>query len=175
MPCHSSHFRKIRFFLWAALPAFFLLSPFYLSAQDRIELVGIKDFSTEVKGYVPYYVDKERLAINAVQYKNEYAAAQTVFKGKSGKYDLALQTLTETDGESTYRVKVNNKLIGEYKNPGGEDYVVAGKTWKGVPLKQGDVIQVESVAHSNGKIPEGDGFAYSRGRWTKLTLEKSKP
>jgi hypothetical protein len=166
---------KIRFSFCPVLPLILLLFPLLLQAQSKIELVGVNDFSTEVKGFVPYYVDKERLAINAVKYKNDYAAAQTVFKGKSGEYDLALQTLTETDGESTYRVKVNKKLIGEYKNPEGEDYAIAGKSWKGVSLKQGDLIQVESVAHSNGKIPGGDGFAYSRGRWTKLTLEPVKP
>jgi hypothetical protein len=162
---------KIKFPLLPVWVTFLMLFPLLLNAQDRQELVGIKDFSTEVKGFVPYYKDKERLAINAVLYKNEYAAAQSVFKGKSGRYDLSLQTLTETDGESTYKVRVNNKLIGEYQNPEGEDYALAGKTWKNVPLKQGDVIQVESVAHSNGKIPEGDGFAYSRGRWTKLILQ----
>ena len=138
-------------------------------------LVATRDFEpVQGSGFVPFYKDGGRnaLAINAGSHKDKFAAARTKFAGWPGTYNIKLVTLTETDGESTYRLVVDGKQVGKYKNPATEgDYKPAGHTFEGVKLKKGDVIQVEFNTASNEKIPEGDAFAYSRGRWTKLLLE----
>lgn len=126
---------------------------------------------------VPFYFDKARkaYAINAakVPYRKGYARASAVFKKKrAGTFDLTLVTLAEIDGESEYRVLLNDKVIGEFQNPETEeDYSEAYFTIKDVTLNQDDVVSVESNAHTNGKIPEGDGTAFSRGRWIGLVLQ----
>ena len=104
-------------------------------------------------------------AINAGAHKNKYAASTKVFDGASSYYDITLTSLTEEDGESTYRLKVNGKLVGEFQNPETTaDMQPFTHTFKNVLVLKDDVIQIESNTHSNGKIPEGDGFAFSRGR-----------
>ena len=37
-------------------------------------------------------------------------------------------------------------------------------------VPEGATIAVESLTNTNGKIPEGDGTAFARGRWTTLEL-----
>lgn len=141
-------------------------SPYLLVATRDVEAVTGSDF-------VPFYKDNNRkaLAINAAQHKDKFAAARAVFAGESGTYDIALTTLTETDGESTYRLLIGGKAVGTYTNPATqEDYQPAGHTWRNVPVKKDDVIQVEFNTASNKKQPEGSGFAYSRGRWTHLAF-----
>jgi hypothetical protein len=141
---------------------------------DPMAMNAIRDFKFVVLGdFVPGYVDKGRkaLAINAAKHKDKFAAAEGTFKGKSGTYDLVLVALTETDGESSYRVFAGGKEIGKAQNPETkEDYKVARHRFKGVELKSGDKIRVEFNSHSNGKIPEGDVFAFSRGRWRAVRI-----
>lgn len=143
-------------------------------AQNSNVLNAISDFKvTESDGFAPGYKDQARraMAINAAVHRNRYAAAETKFKGTAGTYDLVLTTLTETDGESSYRVLVAGKKLGEVKNPEAKhDYEAKTHRFKSIGLKQGDTIRVEFNSHSNGKIPEGDGFAFSRGRWRSVTL-----
>jgi hypothetical protein len=141
-------------------------------------LSAIKDFEFVVgDGFVPGYIDKGRkaLAINAAQHQNKFAAAEGKYKGKPGKYDLVLNALTETDGESTYRVLIAGKKIGEATNPETtKDYEVAAHRFDGVELKTGDTIRIEFSTASNGKIPEGEAFAFSRGRWRSVQLLKPR-
>jgi len=141
---------------------------------EVFELEAVKDFSIlYVDGYAPAYIDgaHNALAINAENYKDEFAAAQTFYKGPSGLYSISLTTLTELDGESIYKLWVNKELVGEFQNPKtSKDYEEAKETWSNITLKYGDTIQVDFNSHTNGDIQEGDGTAYSRGRWTKLSL-----
>lgn len=141
-------------------------SPYQLIATHDFEAVaGV--------GFVPFYKDVARKAgaINAAQHKDKFAAAKAAFAGESGTYDITLTTLTETDGESTYRLVVGGKAVGTYTNPATQnDYQPAGHTWRNVAVKKGDVVQVEFNTASNNKQPEGSGFAYSRGRWTQLAF-----
>ncbi len=75
-------------------------------------------------------------------------------------------TLCETDVESVYRVRVNDDVIGEFTNPETEEgYSEAHFRIDPVTLDPNDSITVESNAAANGKIPEGDETAYSRGLW----------
>ncbi len=145
---------------------------------DPMTLSAMKDFKFVVgDGFVLGYIDKGRkaLAINAAQHQNKFAAAEGKYKGKPGKYDLVLNALTETDGESTYRVLIAGKKIGEATNPETtKDYEVAAHRFDGVELKTGDTIRIEFSTTSNGKIPEGEAFAFSRGRWRSVQLLKPR-
>lgn len=128
-----------------------------------------------VEDAIPYYLDGRNkcLAINAAKKENRdvFSAAINNFKFKPANYNVKLVTLTETDGESEYRVSVNGKLLGEAKNPESEtDYKEVTFDLGNVELEPADVIKVEFNAVTNGKIPENDETAYSRGRWRGLIL-----
>ncbi len=143
----------------------------------NLSLNATTDFSNiSVSGFSPAYIDGTRnaLAINAALYKDKYAAAETIFSGDSGDYDIRLNTMTEIDGESSYRLKVDGNLVGSYINPTTTvDYAPAGKTFTNVRVNTGAVIRVEFNSNTNGKILEGSGTAFSRGRWTSLNFECS--
>lgn len=136
--------------------------------------IVLNAFSFEQKpGAIPFYKDKSRkaLAINAVKHKAKYASAITTFQGEKGKYGIQLTTLTEIDGESTYKIFINNKLIAEFQNPEtSQDFQEQTFEKNKVKLNKGDVIEIQFSSHSNGKIPEGDTFAFSRGRWKQIEL-----
>jgi hypothetical protein len=140
-------------------------------------LVATRDFEgVSGSGFVPSYTDDghKALAINAGRHKDKFAAARTKFQGDSGKYDVTIATVTETDGESTYRLSIGGKSVGTFTNPAtDDDYQPARHTWGNVAVKKGDAIQVEFNTASNKKKAEGNNFGYSRGRWT--TLEFSRP
>ena len=157
---------------------FILLISVQAHAQDVIVLEALSfEKYTNIEGYVPAYQDvkKKALAIKAgnKNYRDQYAAAQTTFNGKTGKYAITLVTLLEEDGESTYKVKVGNQYVGgTIKNAESEKNNVKQRNTlpSKVKVKNGDIIQVEFMAVTNGKIPEGEGTAYARGRWTQLEL-----
>jgi uncharacterized protein DUF5060 len=137
-------------------------------------LNAIRDFKTVSGGdLVPYYTDSGHgvLAINAAQYKDKFAAAETKFSGKTGTYDVTIVTMTETDGEATYKLSVGGKQVGTFVNPSvQEDYQKVLHTWKNVALKKGDSIQVASNTASNKRFPEENSFGYARGRWLQLMI-----
>jgi hypothetical protein len=155
-----------------------------LSAQTPTHtLSAIKDFEKKNDGEVPLYIDKQRnaVAINAANesYRGKWAKATTVFKGKSGKYDVTITTLTEEDGECTYKIFVNDLEVGNYQNPRVKkvgDSQPNKHLWKDIDIKSGDKLSIESNTHSNGIIPENGAFAWARGRWRQieLVLLKSK-
>ncbi len=139
-----------------------------------INLDATIDFSNiNVVGFAPAYKDNSRdaLAVDAAQYKDQYAAAQTTFQGPSGTYDISLNTLMERDGESTYKLYVGGALIGTYANPASAmDYLPAGETWNDIAIQNGALIQVEFNTATNQQVQEGSGYGYSRGRWQSLVL-----
>lgn len=144
-----------------------------ISRNGNIRL-GFNNY--EIKGKLPYYRDlgKGAYAIDASSEENRkgFAAASTKFPGPKGKYTLRLKALTEIDGESTYRVILNNDtLLMEFQNPETKvDLKPNNVSSAAVELKKGDIITVESNAHTNGKIPERGGTAWARGRWQNLTV-----
>lgn len=145
--------------------------------KSELKLSAINDFNNlNVKGYCPSYKDVNRnaIAIDAVKYKDKYAAASTVFNGETGLYDLIFTSLGEIDGESKYRIKVNNHIVGELRNKRTKaDYVESLFTIRKVTIKKGDNITVESNSVSNFRIPEGKSFAYARGRWRSLQFKNA--
>jgi hypothetical protein len=142
--------------------------------EQPTTLQASKDFKFVVSdGFVPGYQDKKQraMAIDARKHKGKFAAAESKFQGKEGIYDLVLTTLTEIDGESVYRLLVSGKKIGEVKNPKTkEDYRPVEHRFEDVSIKPGDTIRVEFNSDSNGEIPEGDAFAFARGRWRSVTI-----
>lgn len=158
------------------------VDPATAAARPSYVLAAVHDFqSANEPEFVPYYRDmrnpdpaRHALAIDAKQHKRKFAAAQASFGGTEGTYDITLVTLTENDGESTYRVKVGARVIGEFQNPARTDGSPASQTWRGVELKPGDSVRVESNTHSNGRIPEAGEFAWARGRWTELRITPAR-
>ncbi len=151
-------------------------SPAETAAQEPviIELSALEDFSLPEKpDYAPAYHHKERnaLAIDAAKYKDQYAIAEYIFKGEHGVYDLELTSLQETDGESTYVLFIDDERVTEVtNNPTTTDYEAQIHDLGKINLRPGQRIGIAFNSHSNGKIPEGEAFAFSRGRWTGLKL-----
>jgi hypothetical protein len=142
---------------------------------DPLVLWATTNFPNINAGAVPAYKDNARnaLAIDAANesYRGQFAAAVTTFAGTAGTYNLTLTTLTETDGECTYRVLINGLQQGTFTNPrSGVDYQEVNHTISNITVAAGATIRVEFNTHSNGLIPEGGGFAWARGRWRKLVL-----
>lgn len=151
-------------------------------ADERYVIEAVSEYDgLQEKGFVKPYIDKRRkaIAINAAQFKGEFAAATYTFLGETGSYDVKLRALAELDGESQYRIAVNGQEVKEVKrNPmifgtGLPDYTPVTHTWKKLSLSKGDRIRVAASSETNGKIPEGQTTAYARGRFTQLIFEKN--
>lgn len=143
--------------------------------ETVVELSALEDFTIPDRpNYVPAYrhKDKNALAIDAGKYKDRFAIAETVFAGAAGTYQIELTTLGETDGESSYELLIDGQQKGRVTNqPTINDYAPQVHNLGMVRLLPGQVIAITFNSSSNGKIPEGDGFAFSRGRWTRLLLK----
>lgn len=136
------------------------------------------DFPDITAGAAPYYVDATRssLAIDATVTSDRglFARASRTFDGAAGRYDVTITALGEIDGECSYRFLVNGAVMGTATNGlTGTDYVPQAHTFYGVTISAGTTVAVESNTHSNGEVPETDGFAWARGRWTQLSLSES--
>ncbi len=139
--------------------------------KKNIDILLLASNFKQKENAIPFYTDKGRkaLAINAVKHKNKFTSAVSVFTGNKGLYNINLTTLKETDGESSYRVIINGKLIKELQNPETKvDFEEHIFTIENVKIKKGATIEIQFNSHSNGKIPENGGFAFSRGRWKKI-------
>ncbi|MEM1062398.1 MAG: hypothetical protein AAGJ97_08730 [Planctomycetota bacterium] len=149
----------------------------HVSAAEDASFVAkaVGDFRPlSEKGYGRLYKERRHkaLAVNAAKesFRDVYAAAEWTSTAEIKDCRLSLTTLTETDGESRYRVFVDGVLLKEFQNPETEtDYAPHVADLGVVDLSVGTVIRVECKPDTNGKIPEGDGTAWSRGRWTKLS------
>lgn len=140
-------------------------------------LSALNDFDNITSGTVPYYKDKgnNALAIDASKksLRDEFARATTNFYGSTGNYDITITTLAEFDGECTYKLFVNGAEIGSLINasvPREDDYKPLKTVFPNVKLQANDIIAIESNTHTNGLIPEGEGTAWARGRWSGITL-----
>ncbi|MFY0628424.1 MAG: hypothetical protein JXR07_19160 [Reichenbachiella sp.] len=141
----------------------------------QLELSALNDFKPllDTTKYIPHYKDKQRnaLAINAGKYKGKYSIANHTFEGPENTYDIVINTVPENDGESTYKLLINGKKVNEVQNPTTNDtFSNYNLSFGSYLLKPQDVISISFNSHTNGKIPEGDITAYSRGRWTHLKL-----
>ena len=156
--------------------AVLLATPLSLHAQS-IELQAISDFTNRESGAVPYYLDiagqRNVLAINAANpdYRNKFARAEHEFTGPAGIYDVTINAMGEIDGDGTYRLLINGIVQGVGVNPPvSVDYTIIEHTFQSIALSPETIIAVESNAVSNDTIPEGDGYAFARGRWRSVVL-----
>lgn len=138
--------------------------------KNKNVILFTSDFKQK-ENSIPFYREKNRktIAINAGKYKNKFSSAIGVFTGNNGRYIINLTTLKEIDGESSYRIFINDKLIKEVQNPTTEvDFETHILSVENVKIKKGAKIEIQFNSHSNGKIPENNAFAFSRGRWKKI-------
>lgn len=124
-------------------------------------------------GYIKAYKDPghKALAIEPAGSQGKFACAEAQFTGGTGTYDIVLNTVTETDGASTYKVLIDGKRIGEFTNPKTTvDYRPAQKIWKKIKVAKDAKIRIE---FNTAKTASGS----SRGRWTSLAFvpEGAKP
>ncbi len=55
-----------------------------------------------------------------------------------------MTTMAEIDGESTYKLFIGGRLVGQFTNPKtSEDYKPTLKTWNNVRVDKGAMIRVE--------------------------------
>ncbi len=146
-----------------------------MTTYNAIEFEKFSDWGD--KRFVNATIDKNRKALQIAQ-RLEWGAAETTYRGESGKRNVTLNAMLEGDGESTYRVYINGKKIGEVTNPrihgtNTRDYTIKEYklTKKPISIKRGDKIRVEFCSATNGLVPEGKVTATSRGRWRSVVIE----
>ncbi|WP_298532831.1 DUF5060 domain-containing protein [uncultured Algibacter sp.] len=116
-------------------------------------------------------VSNAALGINAADksYRDVFANAKMIFKGESGSYNVFFRTITENDGESVYKVLINGTEISTVTNPEtSASYESVDHDLGIVSIHKNDILEIQSKAVTNGKIPENDETAWSRGRWTSI-------
>ncbi|GAA4236458.1 hypothetical protein GCM10022291_20830 [Postechiella marina] len=144
-------------------------------ASTAITLKALRDFEVDKTSDATYYAEDKRgtLAINAgnKNQRDKFARAKSVFLGETGYYSAVLNTIAENDGESVYTVYINNEKLKTVKNQEVPDSfkkvdLALGKIY----LKANDTLKISSKTATNGKIPEYDETAWSRGRWHAISL-----
>ena len=146
---------------------------------DDCDIMSTSDWDLNVSGFEANgYIDAGRnaIGINTVQQPTDkWAAAKGTFKGETGTYDVIFTSLLESDGECSYRVKIDGALVMEYTNPRINGTSIAeysayrvGK--KGYTINAGAIIQIEFLSNSNELVPEGDAFGYARARWSSISF-----
>ncbi|MEM7790758.1 MAG: DUF5060 domain-containing protein, partial [Verrucomicrobiota bacterium] len=142
-------------------------------------MVNATQITDMASGVAPFSVDSIRnaLQIDAANeaFREVWARASVMPGVDSGLYDIRITAMQETDGESPYQLIVNDQVIGTKVNAkifgtNRPDYTLQEHVFANVYIPAGATVSVESQAVTNGEIPEGDGTAYSRGRWTKLEI-----
>jgi hypothetical protein len=112
-----------------------------------------------------FYLDRGKwAAINPNHHKTAKVATASPFP--AGKYHLTLEAIGESDGSSTYTVRVNGSEVGRHTCPLGEEIFSEDPkhhaTFRDVTIDTGDVIEIEAA------IASADGKEFSRARWAAL-------
>ena len=150
-------------------------------AQDTTVCKAVEDFNHIINGYVPFYVNNQYLAINPLQHEDKAGAATVIYKGtKNGIFTVAIEVKQEFDGESMYRLVIAGKEYDklQYNRVPEDKEKDTTLFWNEVTINTGDTVKIEAQANSNKIYPEASapgGFAWSRGRWSTLTLMFDEP
>jgi hypothetical protein len=144
-----------------------------------LTLRAVGDFHAVTESaFAPSYAEKRGsdtsthgLAVNPKIAADRFAAAEASFRGGAGLYTIRRHAVAEEDGESVYELLVDGKNLGRRINPRvAEKRVAASHVWENVRLTPGVQLRVLFAGRSNGLHPEGDVFAWSRGRWRSLEI-----
>ncbi len=132
--------------------------------QDNSLNLTAADFMENANGY---YLDKGKwLAIDPK--KNKQASAHTWFPYSTGKYDVTLHTVGESDGQSTFQLKIGNAEVGDFTAPIGSKTYEEGpqftSTWKNIPIAKDSKVLVSS------QIASADGQEWSRARVARVVF-----
>jgi len=141
----------------------FLLGGQLSSAQSKnAKVLHAVDFPLESSRF---YIDRNWLAINPD--KNKDAESRTPFPFASGRYDVVLRAVGESDGRSQYWISRNDEQIGHFSCPLSDAMFEQGKKFnalfENIKIEKGDAISVKAKVGT-------DGSEFSRGRWASLSF-----
>ena len=98
--------------------------------------------------------------------KQKEAQTSTPFTFKNGNYDLVFVAVGENDGQSEFKLLINDKKLGVFKPSLTKEMFEEGEDsnglWKNVKLKKGDKITVAA------KVGSADGKEWARARWSGI-------
>lgn len=143
---------------------------------EEINSIDFDKYTDMGTGFTDATVDGTR---NCLQMPTRLAwgAAEETYTGPDSKVYVTLNAMQETDGESSFKVYKNDTLLAEVTNDvifDSEipDYTIQKHdiTAERIDIKTGDIFRVEFNSATNGKVPEGNTTATSRGRWKSLSL-----
>ena len=143
---------------------------------EVITLDALADFEIDKSDHsIPYYRDELNgvLGIDSTDKnnRNKFAIATSKFRNPSRLYKMSFVTMAENDGESEYVIFKNGTAIDSIVNPEvSETFRTIRHDLGTFYLSENDIIQIASKAVTNGKIPENNETAWSRGRWNALIL-----
>ena len=152
----------------------------YLPDTRVCKTIKAVDFKkiTDIESFKDAEIDeKNDKKILSIGERSAWSAAQVTYKGRRTNAFFKLNTMKETDGESTYILKVNGVEVGRCVNDkihgtGVADYTVQTHVInrQGFSIKKGDVIQVEFYNSTYGLVPEGELTATARGHWIGIEI-----
>ncbi len=161
---------------WVALiKAIQFITPYERKEKEQIiTLEALHNFDVNhAKNKTKYYKDHTTntlaIAPEIEDQKNQFAQATTTFPGQNGLYEVIFTSVAENDGESEYILKINGTIKDTLLNPRiDENFKSVDHNLANWYLSKNDIIEVSSKATTNKRIPEKDGTAWSRGRWSKI-------
>lgn len=114
-----------------------------------------------------YYLDRGKwMAVNPDKHKS--GEANRTFPYPTGVYDLTLEAVGESDGKSSYIIRVDGEKIGDFVCPLSTEMFEQGKafqkTLKNVVITEGAIIGISS------SIGSSDGKEFSRARWAGVVF-----
>lgn len=127
-------------------------------------IIEAASFATDSTGQ---YVDMGQwLAIDPAKGQSHLGRAASPFP--SGRYHLALATVGEDDGQSTYEIRINGEALPEFTAPLSKRDVQTGgefvARYENVAIEGGDVIEITAT------VGAGEDGGSSRARWQSLTF-----
>ncbi|WP_146458492.1 DUF5060 domain-containing protein [Rubripirellula tenax] len=134
------------------------------SGSDSLR-INAADFNLAGTGY---YLDKGKwMAINPDKAKK--ATTSMTIPYPTGRYDISLQAIGESDGMSTYSVKLDDEVLGDFTCPLSTVTYEEGsqyrKTWTNVQVTDGTILSISSA------IASEDGKEFSRARWAAVEFK----
>ncbi len=98
--------------------------------------------------------------------KSKEAKTTTTFNFASGVYDIVFVGVGENDGQSMFKILVNNTVVSTFKTALSEKMFEEGIKFntliESINIKRGDEITVVANVGTN------DGVEYTRGRWAGI-------